>query len=208
MGREIQKNYGQTPQVVMTVPILEGTDGVQKMSKSLGNAIGITLPPDEMFGKVMSIPDSLILPFFQYTTTLSKEECAAVKARLAAGENPRDLKAELARTIVAFYHSGSAAQKASEGFDKLFRDKELPADIPERKVTSRDFPSLQADTATLLFWSGLAVSKSEARRLVEQGGVKINNEKVSDLTRMWDLKQTLLIQAGKRKFLKVIFSHE
>src|SRR5262249_54474510 len=168
VGRELQRIHDQERQIVITTPLLEGTDGREKMSKSLGNTIGITEPPAEMFGKLMRISDELM---WRYIELLSFEPAAAWKKKLAETGNPRDVKAGFAKEIVERFHSTSAAKKAEADFDARFRDGELPADMPEITVS---------ETALLkvLKSAGLAPSTTEATRLVEQGGVKVNGEKV------------------------------
>jgi len=200
MGRDFQRSYSQEPQVVITLPILEGTDGVQKMSKSLGNAIGINLPPAEMFGRIMSLPDSLLLPFFQYTTGLSSEAFQDIKRRLDSEENPRHLKSELGRLLVAFYMDEAKARQASEKFDKQFRDKQVPEKIGET-LLQKDYPrevnilELSREAAPELGLSG-----SDIRRLLKQGAVKVNGAKVRDVKQTFDTSQDLTVQYGKRLF--------
>lgn len=189
VGRELQKVWGQKPQTVMTMPLLEGTDGVRKMSKSFGNSIGVKDEPNEMFGKIMSIQDAQMEKYFQ----------ALTNAALQAGSHPREEKARLAREIVSFYHGAEKARQASEHFDTVFRDKGMPDEMPLVKI-----PAAQMDLANLLKEAGLVTSKSEGRRLVEQGGVKVNQETVKDWAKMISLEKEVTIQAGKRKFAKVI----
>ncbi len=197
-GRVLQKAYGQTPQDIMTVPILEGTDGKIKMGKSTGNYIGVNEEPGQMFGKVMSIPDELILRYFELATSVSAEKLAAVKKALAGGENPRNLKIELAKQLVTEYHNPKSAADAEVEFINVFTKKELPEDI-ELKT----FPQNSINVLELLASSGMVASKGEARRLIIQGGVKVNGEKIQSIDEMVDLKNESVIQAGKRKFLRV-----
>lgn len=204
MGRELQRDYGGEAQIVMTLPILEGTDGVQKMSKSLGNAIGINLAPQEMFGRIMSLPDKLMLSFLKYATALPAEKVAAAEDRLKAGENPRNLKAELGRTLVAFYHDEKSAQAASDQFDKQFRDKQTPDDIPET-ILKGNYPEGKANLLQFSQESAdLGLSGSEIRRLVKQGAVKVNGKTIQDAAELLDMTQELVIQYGKRKFRKYL----
>jgi tyrosyl-tRNA synthetase len=197
-GRTIQRAYGQEPQCVLTVPLLVGTDGQEKMGKSLGNYIGINESPKEMFGKTMSIPDSLILSYFELATDLPLGELAKVKKELDSGENPRNLKVRLAKELVALYHNKKAADEAEQEFVNMFQKKQLPDVIEEKKLKKSKWPILD-----LLAETGLVSSKGEARRLIEQGGVKVDEEKVSSITEEVDISKGKLIQVGKRKFLKV-----
>ncbi len=206
MGRELQRDHGQEPQVVMTLPILEGTDGAQKMSKSIGNAISINLPPAEMFGSVMRLKDEQIIPFFRYTTRSSPEDVAALENRMKEGDNPRDLKARLGRAIVSFYHNEKEALSANEQFDKQFRDKEIPDNIPEvdlsaqsgsviDEVIKRDY---KANISEILALSAVGLSNSEMRRLLAAGAIKIDQKKITDLKENFDLKSGPVVQFGKR----------
>lgn len=177
VGRDLQRSYGQEPQVVLTMPLLEGTDGVQKMSKSLGNHIGITDAPGEMFGKVMSVPDALITKYFTLLTDKPAAEIAALEAKLAAKSlNPMEAKRELGQTLVGMYHGEAAAQAASQEFSKVFSRRETPTDMPECRVTA-DGGSV--DIIELIVNEGLAETKNEARRLLKQGAVKLNGQAVT-----------------------------
>lgn len=198
VGRELQRVWHQKPQVVMTLPLLEGTDGVQKMSKSLRNDIAIEDSPREMFGKVMSLPDKLIERYYQYASGLTRESYAPLLKKAAS--NPRDAKADLAQQIVRLYHSEEVARRAREEFDRVFKDKGLPDDIPLVKLNQRSW-----DIISLLKESGLVASKNEGRRLVEQGGVKLDQKKVEDASLQVMLDHPVLIQCGKRRFVKVIY---
>lgn len=197
-GRVLQKGYGQTPQDIMTVPILEGTDGHIKMGKSTGNYIGVNEEPGQMFGKVMSIPDQMIIRYFELATSVSGEKLAQMKKAMEGGENPRNLKMELARQIVTEYHDAKAAASAQEEFINIFSNKELPEDI-ELKL----LPHEKMSILELLAVTGLAPSKSEARRLITQGGVKMEGKRIESIEHEVDLKNEQTIQVGKRKFLKV-----
>ncbi len=197
-GRVLQKGYGQVPQDIMTVPLLEGTDGKLKMGKTTGNYIGVNEKPAQMFGKVMSIPDEMILKYFELATSVTGSKIEEVKKALTTGQNPRDLKMELASQIVTEYHDAKAAQAAQEEFINVFSNKELPDNI-ELKLLPHDKISI----LELLAVTGLAPSKSEARRLITQGGVKIGNNRIESIDHQIDLKKEQTIQVGKRKFLKV-----
>ena len=204
MARQVQREYGVAdPQLIMTMPLLEGLDGERKMSKSYGNYIGITEPPRDMFGKVMSISDELMWRYYELLTDLTPVEVAQLKSAAARGEShPRDLKADLGRRIVADFHSPAAAQEASDEFDRMFREKQTPSDVPiiERKAEP-------IRLVRLLVAEGLAPSGAEAQRLVQQGGVRVNNEVISDpkVEIAAAAGEELLIQVGKRKYLRVIF---
>ena len=199
VGRDIQREYGQDPQVILTVPLMEGTDGVEKMSKSYDNHIGITDSPDEMYGKTLSIPDNMIEKYFLLAANADEKKMDEVKKSLSDTQvNPRDIKRELARKIVEIYHSENLAKKAEENFDKIFIKKDIPEDIPEVKL---DEDTLIVDVLTLY---ALATSKSEARRLIEQGAVKINDQKCIDRDQIIIKDESLVIKVGKRRFLKII----
>jgi tyrosyl-tRNA synthetase len=199
MGRSLQREYTQEPQVAMIMPLLVGTDGVQKMSKSLGNYIGITEPPSEIFGKVMSISDELMWRYYELLTDRSMEEIEALRESTARGErNPRDVKVELAKSIIGDFHSAGDAQNAEDEFNRIFKSKHAPENIDEVSVQSGlwKLPRLLVD-------SGLAPSMAEARRLIEQGGVSVEGEKHSraDVELWLSPELAILIQVGKRKFL-------
>jgi tyrosyl-tRNA synthetase len=201
VGRNLQREFGQEPQVVLTMPLLEGTDGVQKMSKSYDNYIGIHEPAPEMFGKVMSISDTLMWRYYELLTDLRAEEINALRAAADAGErNPRDIKVELAKRIIADFHSPSAAEAAEEEFNRIFKRKEAPDEIEERTVAATDW-GLRA----LLVETGLATSNAEARRLIEQGGVSIDGNLITTPNHIEPVKQgtTITIKVGKRRFLRV-----
>jgi len=204
MARQIQQAYGvKEPQLIMTTPLLEGLDGVQKMSKSLGNYIGITEPPRDIFGKVMSISDELMWRYYELMTDMPSSEIAAMKEGVERGErHPRDLKADLARRIVADFHSQAEADEASREFDQMFRDRQMPSDVPTIERSA-----IAVKLVKLLAAEGLAGSVAEAQRLVAQGGVKVNGERVSDpkLDVGSQAGEEALIQVGSRKFLKIIF---
>jgi tyrosyl-tRNA synthetase len=198
-GRNLQREYGQEPQVVITTPLLEGLDGVQKMSKSYGNYIGIDEPASEMFGKVMSISDELMWRYFELLTDLSSSEISDLRSEISNGRNPRDIKADLAKLIITDFHSAADATAAEDEFNRRFVQKEVPDDIEEREM-----PAGSYNLAQLLADTGLAASKGEARRLVEQGGVRVGGEKATaanaDIALTAD---SVLLQVGKRKFLRI-----
>ena len=198
MGREIQKNHQKSQQVVIMMPLLEGTDGVKKMSKSYGNTIGITDEPSDMFGKVMSIPDSMIIRYFELLTSISNEELEALRHRVQV-ENPRDVKMELAVTLVSTFYDKDMAEKAKMGFIEQFSRKQIPDDIPEVILSAEQ----KALTLPLLLKSlGLVDSSSQAMRLIAQGGVKAGGDKVQP-KQVIEYVPGLVLQVGKRKFIKL-----
>ncbi len=205
MGRELQRELGQEPQVVVLTPLLPGLDGVQKMSKSLGNAIGITEPPAAMYGKVMSIPDDLMIPYFEYCTLVPLEEVRALAAALAEGRaHPRDVKKRLAREITARYHGEEAARDAEEEFERVFGSHELPREIPEVTISrARLKDGQRAGVVSLLVEAGLVRSASEARRLITQGGVSLDGARVHDAYADVHVHDGLLIRVGRRRFARV-----
>ena len=200
LGREIQRAYGQEPQIVMTVPLLEGTDGSEKMSKSLGNAIGIHEPPNEIYGKTMSIPDSLLPRWIELLGRAEWELTQRVTAMAAGEENPRDVKAALAARLVERYHGAPAAREAEAHFDRVFRQHRAPEEIPTVEVASSGPEGVRLVDALLA--AGFASSRSEARRLIGQGGVRVGEARVSDLEASLPAGEHLL-QAGKRRFARV-----
>ncbi|HJS16563.1 MAG TPA: tyrosine--tRNA ligase, partial [Rheinheimera sp.] len=201
MGRELQKDEGQRPQTIIMVPLLEGLDGVQKMSKSLGNYIGITDTPGEMFGKVMSISDELMWRYYDLLSFRPIADIAALKQQAADGRNPRDIKIELAKEIIARFHDEASADAAEQDFIQRFQKNALPDDIPELSLT------LTADSiqiANLLKEAGLVESTSEALRMIKQGAVKLDGEtKVEDSKMEFAKGSCHIFQVGKRKFAKV-----
>jgi tyrosyl-tRNA synthetase len=200
VGRQLQEAYGHQPQVVMTMPLLEGLDGVNKMSKSLGNYIGVTELPDDMFGKLMSISDELMWRYFELLSFRPNADIAKLKAEIAQGRNPMDVKFELAREITARFHGGAAAERAHENFTARSQKREQPTDIPIRTeiVTEPTVP-----VARLLKQAGLVESTSAAHRLMEQGGVRVNGEKVADTKAVLSAGESYLLQVGKRVFAKI-----
>jgi tyrosyl-tRNA synthetase len=204
MGRDLQREVGQPPQVVVLTPLLPGLDGVEKMSKSLGNAIGITEPPSEMFGKAMSIPDALMPDYFEYATDVPMEEVAAIREGLEAGSvHPRDAKRRLAGAIVALWHGEEAARSAGAAFERLFVGKELPDEIPEAYVPADEAPDGRIRLIRLLVVTGLAESNSEARRLISQGGVSVDGGRVHDVEAIVPAREGLVVQVGRRRFARI-----
>jgi tyrosyl-tRNA synthetase len=200
MGRELQKHYGQPPQVILTMPLLEGLDGVSKMSKSLGNYVGIDESPGEIFGKLMSTSDDLM---WRYIELLSSEPLATMrtwKREVAEGRNPRDVKASFAQEIVARFHGADAARAASADFEARFRQGAIPADVPEVALDMGEAP---LGIVQVLKQARLTASTSEAMRLIEQGGVRVNGEKVIDKTLAFRRGETFVVQVGKRKYARV-----
>jgi tyrosyl-tRNA synthetase len=197
-ARDIQRESGMPPQDVLTMPLLEGLDGVQKMSKSLGNYVGVADPPAEMFGKVMSVPDELIGRYFLLAVGSSEDEVAAIEKRLAGGENPRDVKAELARAIATRFHSAEEAAAAEEAFTAQFRRGEQPEEIEEEEL-----PSGATTVVDALVALGMTASKGEARRLVAQRGVKLNGVVVEDAESGYAPAEGDVWQVGKRRYVRV-----
>jgi tyrosyl-tRNA synthetase len=201
MGRNLQREYRQEAQVAMIMPLLEGTDGVQKMSKSLGNYIGINEPPQEIFGKVMSISDELMWRYHELCTNLTPVEISALRESANnGGRNPRDIKVDLAKRIVADFYSEADARKAEEEFNAMFRNKQAPEDIEERTLTSGTWK-----LPKLLVELGLVPSMAEARRVIEQGGVYVDGERrtQTDVEVGIGADKSVLVQVGKRKFVRV-----
>ena len=199
LGREIQKAHGQEPQIVMTMPLLEGLDGVHKMSKSLGNYIAVNDTPKDTFGKTMSVSDDLMWRYFSLVLCLPDAEIAALKAAVASGaRHPRDVKDELGRRVVAKFHGEAAGIEASAEFARVFSQNQLPTDMPEVVV-----PADKIGILTLMVKAGLAPSTSEARRLVQAGAVHVGEDKVSDFRLEIQPKDGLIIRSGKRGFAKI-----
>lgn len=197
VGRELQKEYGQEPQCILTMPLLVGTDGVEKMSKSKGNYIGISESPDSMFGKLMSISDTLMWRYFELLSFRSLEDIAALRQEIEGGRNPRDAKVMLAQEIIARFHSAKAADDALAAFEARFRDGAIPEDMPEVSIGGAPVGILK-----LLREAGLVASGSEAQRNVEQGGVRVNGDRVEDKSLQLPAG-TYVVQVGKRKFARV-----
>lgn len=201
VGRQLQESHGQDPQVVMTLPILEGLDGVQKMSKSLGNYVGITDSPDSMFGKLMSISDDLMWRYFELLSWRPAAEVARLAEEVQAGRNPRDVKMELAGEIISRFHDAQAARQAADDFVARFRRGEIPDDLPEVRLPA---PADGLLIGNLLKQAGLAPSTSEALRLIAQGGVQLDGERVSDKGLKLAAGGSHVVQVGKRRFARVI----
>ena len=201
LGRELQKAFGQPPQVVLTLPLLEGLDGVQKMSKSLNNYVGVTDAPGDQFGKVMSVSDDLMWRYYALVLCLEAEEIAALKQR-----HPREAKDELARRVVARFHDAAAAQAASAEFARVFSERQNPTDLPEFALTLAQAPDGTIGLLSLLTAAGLAASNGEARRLVQQGGVRIDAEKLSDPHGTVAVRDGMVVRAGKRAFARIRYA--
>ncbi len=205
VGRDLMREYGQEPQVVLTLPLLEGLDGVEKMSKSLGNYIGINEPPEEIYGKVMSISDTLMWRYWELCTDATMPQIEDLRRRVAAGErHPKDVKSDLARRIVADYHGQGAAEKAAAAFEKVFARRETPEEVREMRLASSEKPLW---VPKLLVTLGMAKSNGEARRLIEQGGVSLDGTRLSDAAREIPAAPaaSYLIKVGKRHFVRVRF---
>jgi tyrosyl-tRNA synthetase len=202
VGRDIQREYGQDAQVILTMPILAGTDGVEKMSKSLDNYIAITDSPKDIYGKTLSIPDNLILDYFLFTTNVPAQEIEGIRKQLDDRTvNPRDLKRRLARELVMLYHDKQSAQAAEEEFDKIFVAKEVPENIEDFTIHAGNG---KISIVELLTTTRMASSNSDARRLIQQGGVSIDGEKVTDVNLILKLKKEVVLKVGKRRFLKIL----
>ncbi len=198
-GRDMQKAYGQKPQLCMTMPLLIGLDGTKKMSKTSQNYIALNDTAQDIFGKTMSIPDELILDYFILAARATPAELQQIKSRLESGENPRHIKDELAQKIVTIYYSAAEAKIASENFTKQFKQKEIPDDIADYKLNGGS-----KQLADILVAAGLCETKGEAKRLVQGGGVKLNGEKLSDPLQELVVTEPQVLQAGKRKFVRLI----
>ncbi len=200
VGRELMREFNQEPQVVLMLPILEGTDGVRKMSKSYGNYIGITESPREMFGKIMSLPDTLIIKYFELTTDIFPHKIEEYRTALAGGTvNPRDLKLDLAQTLVRIYHGTEAARTAAQDFQAVFSERGTPKDLPEYKC-----PSGPINIIDLLIASGLMASRSEAKRKVREGAIDLDGKPVTDIEHQVDITGPIVIRAGKHRFIKIV----
>ncbi|WP_059043792.1 tyrosine--tRNA ligase [Paenibacillus rubinfantis] len=205
MGRTLQKEYGKETQVAIMTPIIEGLDGVQKMSKSLGNYIGIDEAPNEIYGKAMSVPDELMAKYYELATDLSLEELTALTEGLKSGAvHPRDAKMRLAHTFVRMYHGQEAADAAQEHFVTVFQQRALPEDIEEKEIPAAELENGKIRLIKLLTLIGFAASNGEAKRSIQQGAVKLNEEKVSDPNAEVELTGGEIIQVGKRKFAKLL----
>lgn len=200
LGRELQRSSGQDPQVVFLMPILEGINGGDKMSKSLGNYVGIEEEPGEQFGKLMSIPDYLIPQYYRLCLHYDSEEMNEIQKRIDSGENPMKLKMELAEGIVKLYHSPEEAENAKEEFVRVFSENQEPEEMDEFTVKK----DKEIWIVELLDKAGLVESRGEARRLIKQGALRINGDKIKDITLNLSFKEETVIKLGKRRFLKVI----
>lgn len=198
LGRELQKIYGQYPQVVMTLPLLEGLDGVQKMSKSLNNYVGVTDAPGDMFGKVMSVSDELMWRYYSLVLCMEETDLAPLR-----DQHPRVTKDQLARMIVERFHSANEAAEASAEFARVFSERQNPTDIPGIEIGNDEAPDGVIGLLRLLTLAGLAPSNGEARRLVQQGGVRIDDEKVTDPRMQVQVRDGMIVKAGKRGFARI-----
>jgi len=205
MARQIQKEYGQEPEIAVLMPILEGTDGVSRMSKSAGNYIGVSEPPEEMYGKTMSIPDEVMFNYFELATELPVSEIESLRRKLKAGDlHPKELKMRLAREIVTLYHGAEAAAAAEEEFKRVFEEDELPGNIHAFEVDPGDLTERgTARVSRLAVWAGVASSSSEACRLITQGGVRVNDERITDRSAEVEVQDGMIIRVGKRKAARV-----
>ena len=202
VGRDIQREEGQEPQVILTMPLLVGTDGVEKMSKSYDNYIGISESPKEIYGKTLSIPDNLIYIYFELASDISSSELKEIKEQMDKTEiNPRDIKRKLARTFVRMYHSEQAAKQAEDEFDRIFIKKEIPDEVEEFKINDTNS---ELNILDLILKVNFASSRGEARRLVIQGGVSINSNKITDPNFKTKLTDSMILKVGKRKFVKFV----
>jgi tyrosyl-tRNA synthetase len=207
MGREVQRANAMAPQVVMTMPLLEGTDGVRKMSKSFDNYVGLTEPPEEQFGKLMSIPDELIVRYLRLCSSLDPAEIDEIEAGLADGTvHPNEQKRRMAREIVDLYHGPDAAEVAEKRFDLVHRDREIPDEVAEAAIPPEALRDGKVWLPRLLSSTGLAASNGEARRLIQQGAVRIDGELLEDPDAefMPDDLRGSVIQVGRRRFLKIV----
>ena len=203
VGRDLQKSYGQEAQIVVTVPLLEGTDGVNKMSKSYGNYVGIDEPPGTMFGKLMSISDDLMLKYYELLSDISVDEFKALKDGIAHGSvHPRDAKVNFAKEIVKRFHGERASAEAHVNFDKMFRNKEIPDDIEAVRIKKEE---IEKWLPKLLVNLGMVSSTNEGKRMIAQGGVAINGNKIANEALVFEGVDELIIKVGKRKFKKIFF---
>lgn len=204
VARALQQDYGQEPEVILAMPLLEGLDGVQKMSKSLGNYVGVTEAPTPMFGKLMSIPDAMMAKYFELLTEVSASELETLRRDLESGQlHPRAAKVRLAKTLVTQYHGSEAAETAAAEFDRVFRDKDLPAEMPEVSLAASELKDGRIWIVKLVFRSGLVESKSEAQRLIKQGAVELDRQKIGEMDADVLVQEGSVLQIGKRKFVKI-----
>lgn len=201
VGRDLQRAYGMSPQTIITTPLLEGTDGVQKMSKSLGNSIGVFDPPDDMFGKIMSLSDEMMWRYYELLSDLPADELQALRQKADSGElNPKDAKVNLGKEIVARYHSPSAAQSAAAEFESVFKKKNIPENVPQVKTWGAESRWI----CKVLAENTLTESTSAARRLIQQGAVAVDGEKISEVNLELQGNRDYLIRVGKKRFLKIV----
>lgn len=199
MGRELQKHFHQEPQLIMMLPLLEGLDGVKKMSKSLNNYIGVNESADEIFGKIMSVSDELMWRYIDLLSTKTSSEIASLKQQTTSGLNPRDVKIDFAKEIVARFHSKSHAEQAYQAFIERFQKKQLPDDLKTENLQCESSSTI----AQILKLAGLTQSTSDSIRMIKQGAVKINNEKINDAHMILEKDQTYIIEVGKRRIAKI-----
>ena len=207
MGRELQKEYGQKPQIAITMPILVGLDGINKMSKSLGNYIGVSEHPNEIFGKVMSIPDNIMIDYFNLITRLPKDEISMMQKNIENGSlNPSIAKRKLALNIIENLYDNISAENAENNFNRIFKDKTAPEKVDEFFIDKKDYPSGRIKAISLLVQSKLCASNSDAKRVIEQGGLKIADDKITDINMELTMEEinSKIIQKGRRYFLKII----
>ncbi len=205
VGRDMQRDAGMEPQVALTTPLLEGIDGNKKMSKSLGNYIGVTESPGEMFGKAMSIPDNLMRKYFELATDLSNGE---INQLLDVHTHPRAAKVALAKAIVRRYHDMKDAEAAAAEFDRIFKERDLPDKIPDVEISVNELTDGRIWIARLIVLCNFAATNSEARRLVQQGGVSINNDPINDLTLNIEVKSDMILKVGKRRFARIVLKNK
>jgi len=204
VGRVLQREYGQEPQVILTMPLLEGIDGIQKMSKSLGNHIGINEPPDQIYGKTMSIADELMWKYFELATEAPKPEIEDLRSRLETGQlHPKEVKRRLAREIVTLYYGPAVAAEAEEQFERVFARRELPEEMPHLTLRREELGNGKIWVVKLLVLAGLARSNAEGRRLIQQGGVRINQQEIHSDESDVEIKDGDVLQAGKRRFIRI-----
>ncbi|MEO0091275.1 MAG: tyrosine--tRNA ligase [candidate division WOR-3 bacterium] len=200
VGRELQREFNQEPQVVMTMPLLEGTDGKLKMSKSYNNYIGIAEPPKEIFGKIMSIPDEMIIKYFRLCTNLNESEIKKIEHDIKSGQNPKIYKEKLGKEIVSLYYSKEIAEQVSKEFEMVFKHKKVPDEIEEFIS-----PVLRINIVELLVMAKLLPSKSEARRKIREGAIEINGEKIKDINLELEIEKPVVIKVGKRRFCRILY---
>lgn len=208
-ARDLQRSYGQEPQVCITMPLLIGTDGIQKMSKSLGNHIGVDENPNDMYGKVMSIPDSLMFNWFELLTDLPMPELVALEGRVLRNEyHPKEAKMQLARSIVEQFHSLDQALDAEKEFQRVYRDQQAPTVIPELKVSSEYITPQGTSLIDLVMQAGYADSRSAARRKIQQGGVRINDTKITDFNHYVEPEDGQVLRVGRRNFARLTYESD